>query len=328
MTLNAQKIEELANGFKNAQILFAALRLGLFESIGQGTFSLAELNQRLETDLRGLRILCDALCGAGFLEKSEGKYRNSEAALDVLLPDSPNSKAALLLHCACMYDTWGRLSEIVKLGGPAPDKDVDSHSTRNEPAFARAMADIARLSAVETAKALPLQDVKRLLDLGGGPGLYAIECAKTNSELRAVVFDTENTLTVTQENIAKAGVEGRVTTQAGDALNDDLGDRYDLVILSNFLHIFSAEQNQKTLQRCAAALNPGGYVAIKDFLLNEDRTGPEWMAQFAVNMLVHTDGGDCYTRSEYLSWLNAAGFELVSESPVGGNSTVLVGKKK
>ncbi|MBZ0257084.1 SAM-dependent methyltransferase, partial [bacterium] len=103
MMLNAQKIEELANGFKNAQILFAALRLGLFETIGQESYSLSELNQRLETDLRGLRILCDALCGAGFLEKSDDQYRNSEAALDVLLTDSPNSKTALLLHCACMY---------------------------------------------------------------------------------------------------------------------------------------------------------------------------------------------------------------------------------
>ncbi|MDP8244681.1 MAG: methyltransferase [Candidatus Hinthialibacter antarcticus] len=328
MTLNPQKIEELANGYKNAQVLFTALRLRLFETIGRDVCSLEELNPRLKTDVRGLRILCDALCGIGLLEKNAKGYRNSEAALDVLLTGSPNSKAAMMLNGARLYETWGRLYDAVKLGTPAPENEIDPRLKRNELAFARAMADIARMSAAETAVALPLHDVKRLLDLGGGPGLYAIECARANAELHAVVFDTEETLVVTRENITKAGLEDRVSTQAGDALNDGLGGGYDLILISNFLHIFSPEQNQKTLQRCAAALNPGGYVAVKDFLLDEDRTGPEWMTQFAVNMLVNTDGGDCYTRTEYLAWLVTAGFSLVSESPVGCNSTVLVGKRK
>lgn len=328
MTLNPQAIEELANGYKNAQILFTALRLELFETLGRDACSLEELNQRLQTDMRGLRILCDALTGLGLLEKTAAGYRNSEAALDSLIVDSPNSKSALLLHGARLYETWGRLYDAVKLGTPASDDAIDPRLKNDAPTFARAMADIARMSAAETAAALPLAGVSRMLDLGGGPGLYAIECARANPEIQAVVLDTDDTLTVTRENIRQAGLEGRVFTQAGDALNDDLGGGYDLVLLSNFLHIFSPEENQATLHRCAAALNPGGTVAVKDFLLNEDRTGPQWMTQFAVNMLVNTGGGDCYTRSEYLAWMNAAGFALVSESPVGCNSTMLVGEKK
>ncbi len=328
MTLTPQPIEDLARGYQSSQVLFTALRLGVFEALGEEERSLEEINNQLNADKRALRLLCDALVSIGLLEKFGAAYRNSDAAREVLLSGSPASKAALLLNGARMYETWGHLFDVVKTGTPAPQEAIDARFQYDAPAFARAMADIARQSAAETAKALPLNGVKRILDLGGGPGLYAIECAKVNQELRAVVLDNEETLTVTRENIKQIGVEDQVATQAGDALNDDLGDGYDLVLLSNFLHMFSPEKNQQILTRCAAALNAGGYIAIKDFFLDEDRTGPEWMSLFAVNMLVFTDGGDCYTRSQYLSWLESAGFTLFSESPVGSNSTVLVGKKE
>jgi hypothetical protein len=60
------------------------------------------------------------------------------------------------------------------------------------------------------------------------------------------------------------------------------------------------------------ALNPGGRVAIRDFLIDPDRTTPLRGALFSVNMLVNTQEGRCYTEEEIGSWLVESGFSNVS----------------
>ena len=45
---------------------------------------------------------------------------------------------------------------------------------------------------------------------------------------------------------------------------------------------------------------------MKDFFLENDRDGPQWSLLFAVNMLVSTDKGDCYTLEEAERWFESA----------------------
>ena len=66
----------------------------------------------------------------------------------------------------------------------------------------------------------------------------------------------------------------------------------------------------------------------KDFLLDEGRLSPPGGAMFAVNMLVSTDGGDCYTETEVRRWLEAAGLEHEATIPVATLSRLMVGRKK
>jgi predicted O-methyltransferase YrrM len=178
--------------------------------------------------------------------------------------------------------------------------------------FAQAMADVGRQSAQTTAEALDLSGARRLLDLGGGPGIYALEFARRYPALQATVFDLEDTVRVARENIRRAGLQDRVSVVAGDAFADDLGGPYDLIFVSNLVHIYSAQENLRLVGRCAAALAPGGRLCIKDFILDADGTSPPGGALFAVNMLVSTEGGDCYPLDQVKGWLEAAG--LVFES--------------
>ncbi len=56
------------------------------------------------------------------------------------------------------------------------------------------------------------------------------------------------------------------------------------------------------------SLAPGGTIAIAEFLVDEDRTGPLNGLFFAVNMLVNTDNGNTYSFGEISAWLADAGF--------------------
>ncbi|MGB5891186.1 MAG: class I SAM-dependent methyltransferase, partial [Thermoanaerobaculia bacterium] len=309
---SSDPIDEITSGYKASQILFTANRLGVFTTLEDGPLSATDLAANMGTDPRATRILCDALASLALLDKSNGVYSNSEMAGEFLLPDSPKSRSAMLLHAAKLYERWSKLYDVVRTGQPVPDTEIDSRLRGDGRDFARAMADVGRLAAESACEVLDLSAVRRLLDVGGGPGVYALAFARTNPELRAVILDSEETLEVAQANIARQKLEDRVSIRVGDAFVDDLGGPYDFIFISNLVHIYSEKENRKLLTRCAKALEPGGRLAIKDFLLDPDRLSPAGGAVFAVNMLLSTEGGDSYTAEEVQQWLEDAGLQYES----------------
>lgn len=293
-------LDRVANGYRGAQVLFTAAQVGLFAALGRQTLSASQLSQKLGLDPRGTRIVCDALVALGLMRKVAGGYANTAWAHRLLLPDGAQSQHGLLLHGASLYQRWAALPQVLRTGRP-----VRQHT--HPKAFAWAMASSAALAAAETAAAVDLSRARTMLDLGGGPGLYAIAFARRWPGLRVVVFDQPDTVAVARQYIAQAGLQDRVCVAAGDAFEDELGRGFDFVLLSNLIHSYSAADNRRLIRRAARALAPGGRLAIKDFILNPSRTGPVWASLFAVNMLIHTAGGDCYTAAEIRAWFRATG---------------------
>jgi len=287
-----------------------------------------DLARRLATDERGMRILCNALAGLGILLKDEDhSYRNAAVAEEVILPDSPLSKRTLYLHSARQMARWQGLFDCVRLGRPTPEEAVDPRLTSDPKAFAAAMDELARAKAGTLAEALDLSGVVSMLDVGGGPGTYAIELARRHTDLRGVVLERSETAAVAEEQIAAAGLEERLTARSGDAFYDDLGGPYDLVLVSNLIHIYSSADNRALVARCAGALAPGGRLAVKDLLLDPGGTTPVSAALFAVNMLVSTEAGDCYTVGQVAEWLLEAGLTPEPVIDLDGRSRVLVGRR-
>jgi cyclopropane fatty-acyl-phospholipid synthase-like methyltransferase len=105
-----------------------------------------------------------------------------------------------------------------------------------------------------------------LLDIGGGHGMYSIAFCQQNLSLSATVFDSAEALKPAKINIAEAGLENAIQIKAGDFLEDDLGEAYDVALLFNICHGLSEEQNIALLNKTAKALNPGGMAVILEQL--------------------------------------------------------------
>lgn len=321
------RLDSLARGYRQSQVLLTAVRLGLLEELAGGGRTAQELATALGADRRGTRILADALAALEVLVKDGDRYRLAPEAREFLLATSHRSRRALLLHEARLYERWARLDDAVLSGRPVPDEAIDRRLHGDAEAFAAAMADIGREMAARTAAALGLGEDERVLDIGGGPGVYAVAFAEAAPGVTVEVLDREETVAVARRTAVAAGLGERIAARPGDALETDLGGPFDVVFLSNFVHIYSAERNRDLVARCAAALAPGGRLAIKDFLLDPDRTSPADGALFAVNMLLAAEDGDAYTAEEVAAWMRAAGLDPGDPVPLTPSSGLLVGRK-
>ncbi len=313
----------IARGFREARVLLSALELGIFDALSGSPQDASAIACRADLDPRATNILLDALASIGVLQKKQNTYSIPESLAEQLAPDGPESILPALWHTATLWRRWDRLSDVVRWGRPLPGLEFQGDSLRS---FIGAMQVGARGHAEKTAAEIPLDGVKSLLDLGGGPASYAIAFARRNPELHAVVFDLPPVTEMAQENIAAEGLEERISTLPGNYLTDPIGGPYDLVWISSIVHMHTPGENRSLMRKAAEALTAGGRIVVRDFLLDEDGAGPAHAALFAVNMLVGTEGGRSYRASEISEWLEAAGLADI-EVRHGASDGLVMGRK-
>ncbi len=322
---DAGQIMDLAWGFRRPRVLLTAHELGLFTVLGDEAMTSAQVAERLGSDPRATDRLMNALIGLGLLTKAEGRFSNAPAAAKHLVRGRPGFLAGLD-HAAGLWESWSALTAAVKAGRPVASTPLARRDAAFFEAFIAAMHARAAGQAEELAELIDLTGVSRVLDVGGGSGVFAMAMAKARPGLTAVVFDLPQVTPLTRQYLAAEGLSDRITVVNGDYNADELGSGFDLVLLSAILHANSPDQNRALLAKCAAALKPGGRVAVSDFIMSEDRTSPAFGAMFSLNMLVATEQGDTYTASEITAWLEEAGFSGVRfiETSFGADLAVAI----
>lgn len=320
-----QYLDEIATGYQRAQMLFTAVQGGVFGHLEaeQPADAVAEA---LGWSPRGTRMLLEGLVSLGLVEKRGAYFINAPIAAECLVPGAPRSQIHILTHKAHGWTAWSRLAEAVRTGTSVNTPNAERTEAERR-AFICGMADIARDSARTLAAAIDLTGYRRLLDIGGGPATYAIELCKAYPGLEATVLDLPEVVPIAREGIEAGGLESRITVMAGDLRADPMPPGHDVMLLSNIIHSYSAEQNQALIRRCCEALEPGGLLLIKDFLMDADRTGPPFAQVFALHMLVHTESGDCYTVEDVADWTRAAGFVRGRRTDLTGQSRVWAARK-
>jgi predicted O-methyltransferase YrrM len=324
-------LDHVSAGYQDAMILLAANHVGVFTALRAGPRTVAELATELGCDPRALDLLLCALVASGILDQLTSNRFGLRAALaPYLIPGTDESLDSILNHHQHLLARWVHLAQVVRTGGPAPESFArrDDGSLR---AFIWGMRDLSRRESREVAEALPeLGAVRRLLDLGGGPGTSAITFCQRWSQLHAVVFDLPNVVPMAQEEIARAGLTDRIATRAGDYEVDSLVDarepRFDAVYISNIIHSLDPSGTRGLLSKAVAILAPGGLLVLKDFFLDDSRTAPAFAARFAINMLVGTDRGKSYTWTETEALCRELGLVDFVRHTVGANSGLLAAR--
>ncbi len=170
---------------------------------------------------------------------------------------------------------------------------------------------LSYMAAKKLGEHLKISKTKKpvsVLDLAAGSGVWGIALAEQSPHVTISAVDWPTVLPVTQRVAAQHGVADRLTQIPGDLLKAPFGKNHQVATLGHILHSEGAARSRKLLKKPSPRWAPGGTIAVMEFLVNKDHTGPPVSLLFAVNMLVNTETGDTFSFEEISAWLREAGF--------------------
>jgi SAM-dependent methyltransferase len=311
------RLLEVSGSYWHTCALHAGVKLGIFTAIGGDALGAPALADKLGTDGDGTTRLLDALTAMALLSKKNGQYQNTPASRTYLSKDSDQYIGYMILHHHHLMESWSQLDTAVTSGGPIADQHPISEEDRLEN-FLMGMFNSASLIAPGLVKEFDLSGRQHLLDLGGGPGTYAIHFCRQNPELKATVFDLPTTRPFAEKTIARFDLTDRIDFLPGNYLAEDISGRYDVIWMSHILHSESAGVVQGLINKVVTVLKPGGVIMIHDFFLDETMDGPLFPALFSLNMLVRTKSGRSYSEKEVMGMLVEAGLKKEERHPFRG----------
>lgn len=319
-----------ARRFREARIVLTAVELDLFSVLSSQSLRAEELAERLDAEVRGVTILCNALVALGLLVRSEDRYAASDAARRYLDRDSDEYRGSYLHHWNHLWDRWSRLTEVVRAGADAIGPEWGASQKRDFVLAMHARKDGAGDSLVGQ---LDLHGVERAIDLGGGSGTFAEALARAVPECQVVLVDRPEAIEIARTRLPEELLADRIVTIERDFMEEGVPlagtppAPYDLALLSMVLHSYPPSENSRLLGRVFEALEPGGQVVIREFVLDEGLTSPAEAALFGVNMLVNTEAGRAYSFEEMKGWLHEAGFGQVERLPLEGAVELIVARR-
>jgi hypothetical protein len=322
----AGQLLELSGQYWKSATLQAGVKLDVFSAIGEGETSAGEIAGRLGCDKRAVDMLLNGLTAMGLLKKSEDIFSNTAVSKAYLSKDSGDYIGYIIIHHYHLADSWFKLEQAVRTGRPVRHRTSHGDAEWRE-SFLMGMFNIATQTAPQVAKAIDLSDRRHLLDLGGGPGTYAIHFCLNNPELKATVYDLPTTKPFAKKTIGKFGLSDRIDFVEGDYLQDGIHGKYDVAWLSQILHGEGPQDCRRMIQKTVETLDPGGVIMIHDFILDNTMDGPLFPALFSLNMLLGTAEGQSYSESQIMAMLVEAGVEGVHRLSFRGpnDSGIVVG---
>jgi len=330
---DAEPLYEIMQGSEKCLLLFTAVELGVFNCLE--TPKTAETTAgELKTDLKLTVKFLNSLVAIGLLTKQNCLYCNTFLASAYLVRKSPFYQGNLLsLMKKGRQQRWSKLGDCLREGLTVPDEKQEKVFDRG---FTLAMAEGAMRGGLQEAlkivSSLPeFPNATKLLDLGGGHGLYGIGFCQINPKLQSFVFDMPAVLEITREFIAKYQMQDRVHAIEGDFTRDDWGGSYDIILASDALYK-PKELLLPVLQKVKDSLNEGGIFITKQWTINKERTGPvttvlwDLMVSLQNSFPFYT-----YNDKEFVSILEEAGFsriEVFDTSTASKPSCIIVSRKE
>ncbi len=305
-TADPREILQLAQSFMECRILHAAAELNVFTLLHQEPLTAAQIADKIKGDARAIATLLDAVVAIGLLAKLDQTYSCEDSIARLLSADSPESVLPMVLHMSYLWERWSRLPDIAK-GASKEEFDFTRHD-EDLRAFIGAMHSIGSPLAKQIVASVHAENARALIDIAGGSGTYTIAFLRAVPEMKATLFDLPEVVEMARERFAKEGLLNRVTLVPGSYYENELPGGHDLALISAIIHSLSLEENLDLYKKAFRALKPGGRILVRDHVMAPGKTRPRDGAIFAINMLVGTSGGGCYTYEEIESGLLQAGF--------------------
>ena len=313
----------------------AIVHLDLFTALADRPADLPAICQLFSIHPRPTDTLCTLLVANGLLRGVDNGsvLHVTDTAREFLVSGSPFDARP---YYASIADKPGVADFLTVLrtdrpaNWPGEEGEADWHAAMRTEAFAEsftaAMDCRGRVLGPGLAAALTGTAPGRLLDVGGGSGAYAIAVARAFPQTRATVLEASPVDSIARRTISAAGLDGRIDVVTADMFTDPWPADHDAHLFSNVLHDWSEADCRRLLAKSVAALPDGGRLLIHDMLLDDDKSGPLWAAEYSV-LLTTVTQGRLYSAAEIGGWLAELGLRIVARAPTALSRSVLIASR-
>jgi SAM-dependent methyltransferase len=301
-------------GLVAARALSTGVILGVFEALHERPSAASELANRLGLDPLGAETLVTALTTLGYLEHGgDGRARNAPVTERLLVRSSPESIATFVgeqgdLH----WQVLEMLPDAVRSGRPYAMHEERRGDTERWEAYIRGLFEISRPEHDANAALVPAQSPRRLVDVAGGHGAFAMAMCRRHPGLEATVIDLPPSAAVGRRIVAEEGYEDRVSFREGDVFELGLGEELDVVSIFNLVHHLPQDRDRELSRMAHDALRPGGFLVIGDSARPEP--GEPVSEHGAISSLLFYAWSHSrnFTPSEIRAWMQGVGFADVT----------------
>ncbi|NQE05899.1 hypothetical protein C5S32_08510 [ANME-1 cluster archaeon GoMg1] len=257
-----------------SKLLLTGIELGVFNHLSEPR-SAEAVAEALGTHSENTRLFLDGLAASDLTVKRNGLYQNTQVTQAFLVEGRSTFLGQMFTLQSQMWDpATNDMSRLVKEGALQHSPDADMGSEEMWAQFAAFMANYERAGvaqqAVELVSELPeFSSFRKMLDLGGGPGVTGIAIVGAHPSMKGVIFDRPAIIKVAETFITEYEMEDRLDVLAGDYNGDSIGEGYDLIWASNTLN-FARHDLDLLMKKIYDALNPGGvFISFCEGLTHE-----------------------------------------------------------
>lgn len=321
-------VMQISSAYWHSSVLHVANSLDVFTRLAEEPATAEQLAKKCGTDARGMEMILIASVALGLLDKKGEIYSNNKLSETFLVKGSPRYQGGIVSMFEDWVAPWSRLKDAVIHGRPVVEKQHD-HGEEATRTYIMGMLYRGIPQAELLAEEVPLSGRKRMVDVGGGPGIFSIIMCQHNPGLNADVFDLPQTLRVTKDIIRNYNADKLVSTVEGSYLEDEFGSGYDVVLLSSMINQEGPEVIKDILRKSFQAMESGGLLMVQEQFLNTEKTGPLLPVLIGINQLVHTPAGRAYSAKEVADMAAEIGFADLSFRPLPEPSpfTLITGTK-
>ena len=283
-------------------------QVGAYGHLIHGSMTSGALAEVTGTSEARLRVFLDLVVHLGFLRRDGDAYALIPGDEELFDPQGPYAATQGTGDLA--HYTRRRGSAVQVLRSDEPLASVATGGEVDEAARDAFYAHVhvrSRDVAQEVAALVDPSGVKRIADLGCGPGTYALELLKRCPDAHATLVDRPNARGFIERLAEEWGLADRVTFLGVDMVDGEYGADFDVVLLSEVIHNFGDRRNQSMIRQVSSRLRPGGRVLIKDCDIAADRSGPKRALRFALALAIFAPEGGIYPATDVMRWLTEAG---------------------
>jgi hypothetical protein len=305
-------------------VITTAIRLNVFSIISDQELTETEIASKCQAIPDRLAPLLEACVSLGILEHENHLYRNSHFSRVYFVEGARFYVGDFIKLVNDESLQWFQLPDIIR--GTETINENPPYIRSEYRTFIMAMNNLGSLGEAEALKdAVDLSGCQRMVDAGGGSGLYSIALCQKYPGLRSTILDVKDTLALTHEMIGDRKERDQIDLREGDFLKDALGDNLDVVLLSDV--IYEESTARIVLRNAWGSLSQDGMLIIRGYYADPEKSRPLFGALFAFKGLVDNAQRKIMTISNLEKIVKEIGYKIVKVAPLTELSFVLIGRK-